>query len=299
MEHIMAIDAMEFLEGDQILAVSGTGYNSTSKLWFFDLRNRTVIREHELNYTLYYPYEAVEVVGDRLVCLSKSGWYATISLENYNLTSTGTGPFEEWAHFDQYEDEWMFIHGHYNLSYYGESLGNQAWTWSDQCPYLNELTWTHVEKGDVVLAVSNRPEGGHQLHLWRDVDEQGREGMRLVSVLNISRKVYMMEADPAYPGIVAVSTTDGYFALYHVNVSGYPPAPTEIGNVPINGTIDWPVVDNNGNGGNDTNNTNTTGDGSQDAWGSSPPGLLVAGLLVAIIALLVTFVWLRRMGPRS
>jgi hypothetical protein len=103
--------------------------------------------------------------------------------------------------------------------------------------------WTGVP-GDLVLG-SMRYHGGSTLQLWRlggGEDDGWRSvgGAWMVTGLNSSRIVKQVEADPAFPGLVAVLFEDGTLALYHLNLTPYPAAPEELGGLPIDPYIPPP-----------------------------------------------------------
>ena len=58
----------------------------------------------------------------------------------------------------------------------------------------------------------------------------------MISELNSSHNVKQIEADPAFPGLMAVSFDDGTLALYHLNLTPYPDPPEELGHQSLHPT---------------------------------------------------------------
>ena len=96
-----------------------------------------------------------------------------------------------------------------------------------------------------------------------------------------------MEADPAFPGIILASFDDGTIALYHFNLTPYPPPPEELSGLNI-GPI-YPI-----------NTDDGTGNGDGDLpWGSSIDWLFPILLVVMIGSLLALLVLLRVRAGRE
>ena len=102
----------------------------------------------------------------------------------------------------------------------------------------------------------------------------------MLSELNSTRTVKQVEADPAFPGVMAVLFTDGTLALYHLNLTPYPPPPEELGGLSIDPRIP-PPEDGNGTG------------GSDDGWGTDLDRLFPVFLVAAIVVLVAVLVLLR------
>ncbi len=276
---------MLFLPGDRVLALSC--YNDTGQqvVMLLDLGTGEVLSE------VLGP-EGTSLTdlmwdGENMVALSMSGRFWTLSPPYGSYNRTGVGPSAPprdvsvnassgWCHLDQDCNVTVM-----NGTPREEVLG------FEMVPDLpNCIAWTGVPGDFVVGAI--RWFSGSSLQLWRlgageEGDWRSVGGARLMTELNSSRTVKQIEADPAFPGLMAVSFDDGTLALYHLNLTPYPAPPEELGGLDIDPYIP-PPDDGDGN--------ETDGNDSRD-WGSYWDWVFPVVLAVLLVVLVAAAVVLR------
>jgi len=218
-------------------------------------------------------------------------WVATPQSGGFERENVGPGFFID-AWDVNATGGWAFMGSESNVSVWNGTPREPAFTW-DVWPYdPRGITWANGHEGDLVIGYL-RPAAGTSLQLWRrggpppGEEWRFRDGYVMVSELNTSRDLVQLEADPAYPGMVAASFLDGTFALYYLNVTPYPLPPDDLEGLDT-GPI-YPLDDGSG------------GDGSDLPWGSSndwvfPVALVAAIALLGGLLLLLRFRERRREG---
>ena len=184
---------------------------------------------------------------------------------------------------------WCFVEPGHNVSMWNGTPVQEVIDWEIFPDEPRDLIWANGHAGDMVLG-SMRHHGGSSIQLWRQEpndtgDWRWTDGYILVSELNTSRSLVQLEADPAFPGIVAASFTDGTLGLYHLNVTPYPPPPGHLGGLET-GPI-FPFDDGSG------------GDGEDPPWGSAGGWVFPVALAVALVALGILWVVLRSRLPEE
>ncbi len=272
-----------FLPGDDILAMScGNITTGENVILFLDLHDGSVVKEVPQGTEEIYD---LKMDGDDLVAVGYNAIPMTFSPPDWELVDSGFRLDESYKTFDAHNASgWAVADNEYNLTIYNGTPRELAFRGDTGIRPIFGATWTRFREGDLVIAIHRVLAEGTNLQLWQTVDRPGLPGMRMLGQVNSSKSFVQMEADPAFLGLMAVSFSDGTFALYHMNVTPYPPPPEEISGLDI-GPIDEPP---NGNGG-DGNGT----DGGDDSWGSNWSNLFPVLLLVALVALVAGYVWLR------
>jgi WD40 repeat protein len=279
MDATHSVQDMLFLPGDEVLAMCCAYGSNNDMVRFLDLRTGEVTSEMTL------PGGAYDMSwdGDNIVVASDQGGIWTISPPYNEFNRTQVGP-------DYYTKDvsvngssgWCHLGWQYNIKVMAGMPREKVAGFETKPNRLECVSWTGVP-GDFMIG-SLRPNRGSSLQLWRlgdgeEGDWRSVGGARLLTELNSTRKVDQIEADPAFPGIMAVSYDDGTLALYHLNLTPYPSAPEELGGLDINPYIPPP---DNGDGG-DAN-------GNGLLWGSERDWVfpvVLASLIAVLVGVLV------------
>lgn len=293
-DYVMAvtsdIHSMEFLPGDTVLAMNCLDNEAIPRLMYLDLGTGEVVSNVKLpvDRTMW----DMRRDGDQLVsmCDVAGVWAVTPPSGRFERENAGPGFFI--AAWDvNTTGGWAFMGSESNISVWNGTPREPAFTW-EVFPYNPMgITWSNGHEGDLVIGCL-RPASGTSLQLWRrggpppGAEWRFRDGYVMVSELNTSRDLVQLEADPAYPGMVAASFLDGTFALYYLNVTPYPPPPDDLEGLDT-GPI-YPLDDGSG------------GDGSDLPWGSSNDWVFPLALVAAIVLLGALLLLLRfREGRRE
>jgi hypothetical protein len=280
MDATHAVQDMLFLPGDEVLAMCCAYGNNKDMVRFLDLRTGEVTSEMTLPAG---PYD-MSWDGDNVVVASEQGGIWTISPPYNEFNRTQVGP-------DYYTKDvsvngssgWCHLGWHFNIKVMAGMPREEVAGFETTPNRLECVAWTGVP-GDFMTG-SGRPNRGSSLQLWRlgdgeEGDWRSVGGARLLTELNSTRKVNQIEADPAFPGIMAVSYVDGTLALYHLNLTPYPDAPEELGGLDIDPYLP-PTDDGTGNGGDDP------------LWGSDTDWVFPVVLITVLVLLLVVIIVLR------
>jgi hypothetical protein len=277
-----------FLPGDEILAMSCANSTGVNVLMFLDLHDGSVIKETPQGTESLY---SLAMDGDDLVAVADDAGILTFSAPDWGATASGHHLEGRLQTFDVHNASgWVFTDDEYNLTMFGGEPRELTFRGDSGIRPLFGASWTRTREGDLVIAVHRTLGEGTNLQLWQTMDRPGLPGMRMLGQVNSSKWFVQMEADPAFPGLMAVSFHDGTFALYHMNVTPYPPPPEEISGLDI-GPIDEPP---NGNG-DDRNDT----DGGDDSWGSKWSDIFPLVLVIVLVAMVAVYVVLRLRSPED
>jgi len=281
--------SMEFLPGDRSLVMAGVDWDGELVIITLDLTNGEVISKVPMIGDVF-----MDLVpdGDDLVAVSELGSVWRLSPPDWDPVLVIAGSGSMLAGWDiNGSSGWSIIAPDYNISVWNGTPREEVIRWRIFPQDPGDLAWANGNEGDLVLG-HRRQWGGSSIQLWRpgrhgDAEWRFRDGLTMMTEINTSRHLVQMEADPAFPGIVLVSFEDGTIALYHLNLTPYPPPPEELTGLNI-GPI-YPVETDDG-----------TGNGGVDPpWGSSTDWLLPVLLVLGIGALLALLVVLRKMGGRE
>jgi WD40 repeat protein len=272
-DHIHVITSMEFLSGDDILAVGGSVADENAIL-VFDLEKKKVLAEHRFRGG--EPVVDLHLDGEDLLAITFDGVMRTLSPPDWRIDRTGISIHGTLSSSDAHGDSgWLAIGEYQNLSIFTGDPREPIVEIQGDEGTMYAVAWTLVD-GDLVFAVE-RPHGGTSIQLWQTRDRPGLEGVQAISQINTTKTVVDLAADPAHPGLFAAGFVDGTFALYSLNLTPYPPPPEELAGEdigPINGT---------GNQGNGEVEPQTLADFAY-----------IIGIVVVIALLLVLLVWLKR-----
>ncbi len=266
-----------FLPGDQVLAMCCAIGNTNYVMTLLDLTTGEVLSENLLPGGRY----DMSWDGDNIVLYSDQGGIWTVSppYMEFNRTQVGPTAFTKTMAVNG-SSGWCHVDWQYNVTVMNGTPREEVFGFDMVANIPRTVTWTSVP-GDLVLG-SERLYKGSTIQLWR-LEMDGEEGdwrsvggARMITELNSSRTIKQIEADPAFPGLVAASFDDGTLALYHLNLTPYPAAPEELGGLGIDPYIP-PPDGGNGNGGTDR--------GSDGTW--MFPVALVASIAVLLTLLVV------------
>jgi hypothetical protein len=272
-DRVLFVSSVEFLNGDDILAVGGSD-GEVHSIVILDLGKKKILEEH------LFPggNEITEIHrdGEDLMAIFSNGAVITLSSPDWNIDRTGISMHGLVVTSDVHgEWGWLAIAEHQNLSVFTGDPREPVFEIGGPPGTLYAVAWTLVD-GDMVFAMV-RPYGGTSIQLWQTRDRPGLEGVQPITQINTTKLCVFLAGDPAHPGLIAAGFADGTFALYSLNLTPYPPPPEELVGEdigPINGT---------GNPGN----------------GEAAPRPLsdyayIIGLVVAIGGLIVLLVVLKR-----
>ena len=280
-----------FLPGDDILAMSCGNLTSEDVIILLDLHDGSVIQETLQASELHY--DSLVSDGDNLVVLADYSRASTYSPPDWDVNRSGVDLGNMFQTFDVHNGSgWVVADYDYNLTIFSGSPREMTFRGVTFERPIMGAAWTRTREGDLVLAVHRIMGEGTNLQLWQTVDRPDLPGMRMLAQVNSSKVVVQMAADPAFPGLMAVSFSDGTFALYHLNVTPYPPPPEEISGMDIGPINEWD------NGG-DTNGTGGDGGDGDRLWGSGMSDLFAVLIAVALAALVAVYVWLRLRMPED
>ncbi len=278
-----------FLPGDDILVMFCGNMTGENVIMFLDLHDGSIIKEVPLGTEFI---SCLEMDGDELVAVGNNLAPLTFSPPDWDMNVSNFQLDERFLTFDVHNASgWVVTDNQYNLTIYSGSPREMTFRGDTFERGILVATWTRTREGDLVFVVHRISGEGTNLQLWQTVDRPGLPGRRMLGQVNSSKTFVQMEADPAFPGLMAVSFADSTFALYHMNVTPYPPPPEEISGLDI-GPIDKPPDD---NGGNVTNGTN----GGDDGWGSSWSDLFPLVLVIVLVAMVAVYVLLRLRSPEN
>ena len=272
-DHIDSVMSVEFLPGDDILAVGGT-VGATQAIVIFDLNKKKVLAEHR--FPDYEDLIEIHRDGEDLLAMTFDGIIITFSPPDWHIDRTGISVHGYVSSSDVHGDfGWLAITDYQNLSIFTGDPREPILEIRDHPGVMHAVAWTLLD-GDLVIAVE-RPAGGTSIQLWQTRDRPGLEGVQPISQVNTTKLCVFLAGDPANPGLIAAGFADGTFALYSLNLTPYPPPPEELAGEdigPINGT------------------------GNQGNGGVEPQTLAdfayLIGIVVVIALLLVLLVWLKR-----
>ena len=274
-----AIWDMLFLPGDEVLAMCCAHASTNYVVMLLDLDTGEMLSEVILPGGRY----DMSWDGDNIVLASDQGGIWTLSppYGEFNRTRMGPDVFSKMVSVNG-SSGWCHVGWQYNISVMTGTPREEVLTFEMKPDYPMCAAWTSVP-GDFVLG-SAKWSKGSSLQLWRleageDGDWRSVGGARLITELNSSRIVKQIEADPAFPGLMAVSFDDGTLALYHLNLTPYPAVPEELEGLHIDPYVP-PPDDGNGND-----------NGIQ--WGSDWDWVFPVALVSTIVALLAVLVILR------
>ncbi len=273
---------MAFLPGDQVVAIACSNMTSDGVVMFLNLTSGEL--EREVVMPEGGAFLDLEWDGGDIVALLDQGGIWALSPPDWRYTRTGAGPDVHPMCFDvNATSGWCILEDRWNFSIWNGSSREEALHWCTDPASIFDVSWTNGMVGDFVLA--NPRIEGSAIQLWRPGagtagDWRSVGGARMMTQLNSSRKVVQMEADPAYPGLMAVSFEDGTLSLYHLNITPYPPPPEELGDLDIGPIYPLP---------NDQNGTGDGGDGDDGRYWVFP----VAFMASIIVVLAVVMLWVR------
>jgi hypothetical protein len=268
---------MLFLPGDKVLALCCADDDNNYVVKLLDLGTGEVSSGNILPRGEY----DMSWDGDNMVLVSDQGGIWTMSSPYDEFNRTRAGPdgrtktvsvnvSSGWCHIDWYS----------NITVMAGQPREEVLAFDMDPKWPASVAWTGVP-GDFMLG-SIRKHRGSSIQLWRlgageENDWRSVGGAMLITELNSTRIVKQIEADPAFPGIMAVSFDDGTLALYHLNLAPYPAAPEELGGLDINPYI--PPTDK-GDG----------GDSNGLLWGSERDWMfpvVLASLIVVLVGVLI------------
>ncbi len=280
------IGSMEFLQDDEVLAIACADHEQRSQVVFLDLGTNEVITE------VAGPgggdFIDLQWDGNELVAIREWTDLFILSPPSWEYTKTEIVPGDGMAVWDLNGSlGWCFSEVGFNDSLWNGTPAQEALRWDCFPDEPRDYIWAYGHAGVVVLG-TNRHAGGSSLQLWRQEpndtgDWRWTDGYKLISELNTSRSLVQLEADPAFPGIVAASFEDGTLGLYHLNVTPYPPVPDHLGGLET-GPI-FSFDDGSGNG------------GEEPPWGSGSSWMFPVALAVILVVLVVLWAVLRSRLP--
>ena len=274
-DHIDFITSLEFLPGDDTLAVGGIA-GVEHVIMVLDLAKKKVLAKHRSP----DGEEIVEIYqdGNDLLAIAFNGTITTFSPPDWHIDRTGLSLPTNLSYSDVHGDSgWLAISGDRNLTVFTGDPRAPILEIRDHSMMVHAVAWTLLD-GDFVLSV-DRPYGGTSIQLWQTRDRPGLEGVQPITQINTTKLCVFLAGDPANPGLFAAGFADGTFALYSLNLTPYPPPPEELA-------------------GEDIGPINGTGNGNQGNGGVEPQNLADFAYLIGIVAviaiLLVLLVWLKR-----
>jgi hypothetical protein len=279
--------SMEFLPGDRSLVMSGVDLEGELVIITLDLTNGEIISKVPMVGDAF-----LDLVpdGDDLVAVAEAGTIWRLSPPDWAPVRVGPIPEGAPSEWDvNGSSGWCFVGPGYNVSLWNGTPREEIIKWGMLPHDPEDFVWANGNEGDMVLGY-NRRWAGSSIQLWRpgrhgDTEWRFQDGLTMMTEINTSRNLVQLEADPAFPGIILASFDDGTIALYHLNLTPYPPPPEELTGLNL-GPI-YPIEDDSG------------GDGDDIPWGSGADWLFPLVLVATIVVLGLALVRMRARAARE
>ena len=272
-KQVRFVMAIEFISGDDILAVAGSK-SGEDAIYVLDLEKKKVLAQHPIPDDVQI--EDIHRDGEDIMVISRDGVATILSPPDWQVTRTDISLGSPINSIDvQGDNGWLTIVDFQNLTILKGEPRAPIIQVLEHPEIMRSAAWTLTD-GDLVFAVE-RPNGGSTIQLWQTLDHPGMEGVQVISQLNSTKTCIQLAGDPAHPGLFAAGFSDGTFGLYSLNLTRYPPPPEELAGADI-GPIDG---------------TPNQGNGGIEPQTLADFAYLIS--IVVIIALLVVFlIWLKR-----